>query len=148
MGSLGFYSFGHFIAYYGLMIVIGIMVSSVFAAIQVKRFGLSMNDLIILVSVCGLCGIMGAKVLYIIVSFQKIDITRLNELPYLTSIMNGGFVFLGGVIGVLPALIFCRAKLQIPVQPYIQSCMGCLPVAHAFGRVGCFLVGCCFFQIL
>ncbi|MCM1304688.1 MAG: prolipoprotein diacylglyceryl transferase [Lachnospiraceae bacterium] len=144
MGSLGFYSFGHFIAYYGLMIVIGITVSSVFAAIQVKRFGLNMNDLIILVSVCGLCGILGAKILYIIVSFQKIDLARLNELPYLASIMSGGFVFLGGVIGALPALAFCRAKLRIPVQPYIQSCMGCLPVAHAFGRVGCFLVGCCY----
>lgn len=144
MGELGFYLFGHFIAYYGLMIVAGIAVGSAFAGIQLKRFRLGMNDLIILVSVCGLCGILGAKLLYLIVSFKEIDFSRLSDLSYLAALMSGGFVFLGGAIGILPGLFFCKKILNISVQPYLQSCMGCLPIGHAFGRVGCFLAGCCY----
>lgn len=144
MGEVGFYLFGHFVAYYGLMIVTGILVSSVFASIQLKRFGLDMNDLIILASICGLCGIVGAKILYFIVSYKDIDFSRLTDPSYLAAIMSGGFVFLGGAVCVLPALLFCEKKLKISVRPYIQSCMGCLPIGHAFGRIGCFLVGCCY----
>lgn len=144
MGELGFYVFGHFIAYYGLMIVTGLLTGSFFAYIQIKRFGLVMNDLIILCSVCGLSAIIGAKILYLIVSFSSIDFARLTDPSYVNSLMNGGFVFLGGVIAILPALIFCKKKLHISIQPYIRSCIGCLPIGHAFGRIGCFLVGCCY----
>lgn len=144
MGELGFYLFGHFVAYYGLMLITGILISSAFASIQLKRFGLDMNDLIILASICGLCGMIGAKILYLIVSYKDIEFSRLSNLSYLAAIMSGGFVFLGGAGCVLPALFFCEKKLKISVQPYIQSCMGCLPIGHAFGRIGCFLVGCCY----
>lgn len=144
MGGLGFYVFGHFVAYYGLMIVIGLLTSSFFAYIQMKRFGLVMNDFIILCSICGLSGIIGAKILYLVVSYQSIDMSRLTEPSYISSLMSGGFVFLGGVFAILPSLLFCKKKLHISIQPYIQSCIGCLPIGHAFGRIGCFLVGCCY----
>lgn len=144
MGELGFNLFGHFVAYYGLMIVTGILVSSAFVSIQMKRFGLDMNDMVILASICGLCGMVGAKILYLIVSYKDIDFSRLRDFSYLAAVMSGGFVYLGGVVCVIPALFFCEKKLKISIQPYIQSGIGCLPIGHAFGRIGCFLVGCCY----
>lgn len=144
MGKIGFYFGNYYIAYYGLMIVVGILVSFLVGFFQIKRYHLVLNDFVIICSVCGLSGIVGAKVLYLVVSFDSIDVSRLLDIDYLGEIMRGGFVFLGGVIGAFPALLFCKKKLHIPISIYIQSCIGCLPIAHAFGRVGCFLVGCCY----
>lgn len=144
MGKLGFVFLDHFIAYYGLMIVIGILVNMPIAYIQMKRFQLDINDFIIICSILGFFGIVGAKILYFLVSWKNIDFYRLNDFSYLNSLMSGGFVFLGGIIGILPAMILCHKKLHIYLQPYIQACMGCIPIGHAFGRIGCFLVGCCY----
>lgn len=143
MGRVGFFFAGHFIAYYGLMIVLGICISTFIAYFQIRRFSLVMNDLLIICGFSGLFGILGAKILYLIVSFRYISFARLTDINYVASLMSGGFVFLGGIGGVILALNFCKSKYQIPVQQYIQSCIGCIPIGHAFGRIGCFLVGCC-----
>ena len=45
---------------------------------------------------------------------------------------------------MLPTLWLCQAKMKICVPDYVECCIGCLPLGHAFGRVGCFLVGCCY----
>lgn len=144
MGAIGFYFFGHFIAYYGLMIVLGLAVTGCVSAFQLKQYHLDWNDFSILASIGGLFGVIGAKVLYFIVSFHSIDFHRLTDLLYLASLMRGGFVFLGGVIAAFPALLFCKYVLHISPTPYIQPCIGCLPIMHGFGRIGCFLVGCCY----
>lgn len=144
MGSLGFFLFGRFFAYYGLAIGLGVLVSGGIAAIQIRRFGLDGNDFLVLVGTCGLFGLAGAKALYLLVSLPEIDFTRILEMEYLASWMRGGFVFLGGVVGMIPALLLCKRVWKIPIRPYLQSCICCVPITHAFGRVGCYLVGCCY----
>lgn len=144
MDGLGFYFFGRLIPYYGLMIVTGILVNIPVALVQTKRFGLGMNDLITICGFCGLFGFIGAKVLYLVTAWKSIDLSRLGDINYVSSLMSGGLVFLGGVLGVLAAVLLCRGPLNIPVRPYVGACMGCLPLGHAFGRIGCHLVGCCY----
>jgi len=64
-----------------------------------------------------------------------------------------GATFYGGFIG---GVIFCASayflaghflfkdKEHISAFPYILECGGfCVPLTHAFGRLGCFFVGCC-----
>lgn len=144
MGSLGFYVFGHFIAYYGLLIVLGMAAATVLGYIQVRRFGLSWNDLVLTAAVLGGCAVLGAKILYLVVSWKEIQLERLGDIYYWQSIMSGGFVFYGGLIGALVGIVVCRYALHIPLQKYVQSCMCCIPLGHAFGRVGCHMAGCCF----
>lgn len=144
MGETFFYLFGHRIAFYGLMIVVGVVFTIPLADYQVRRFRLSTDDWII---VCGsgiFFGVIGAKVLYLLVSWKYIDISKLADFSYVISLMNGGFVFLGGAAVGFPAAAICGRKLKISVQPYIQACMGCIPIAHGFGRIGCFFAGCCY----
>lgn len=143
MGTLGFYFFDHFIAYYGLMVVIGIAAAALIAHVQIKRFDLNWNDFLIICAVSGLFCMIGAKILYLLISIHTIEPAKLNDLTYISTLMNGGFVFYGGFIGIFPALYLCRKKLGIHVSEYLQYCTGCLPVAHGFGRIGCYLVGCC-----
>ena len=56
----------------------------------------------------------------------------------------GGMVFYGGLIGgIIAGYIYCRClKLDIPV--YSDVLTPAIPLFHSFGRIGCFLGGCCY----
>lgn len=142
--GLGFYVGDFFVAYYGLLIAAGIAAAAVVGWLQVRRFGKCYDDFILLAAVGGLGGILGAKLLYILVSIEKIEWARLADWDYLNAIMAGGFVFYGGLIGGMLGLFFCRKILHVDVWGYLQICIPCLPIAHGFGRLGCSLAGCCY----
>lgn len=144
MGNTGFWILNHFIAYYGLMISIGLLIACLIAYMQIRKYGLNWNDFVLLASISGLGIIIGAKILYLVISIHIIDFERLNEFAYFNSLMSGGFVFYGGVIGGLLSLYLCQKILKIDIGLYLQYCTVCIPVAHGFGRIGCFLVGCCY----
>ncbi len=126
------------------MIVIGILINIPIAYFQIKKNQLNVDDFAIICGLSAFGGIIGAKALYLFTLREHIDFSQLIDLKYISSLMSGGFVFLGGIVGVLMAIAFCEKKLHISVQPYIQACIGCLPIGHACGRIGCFLVGCCY----
>lgn len=142
--SLGFYIGSFFIAYYGIMILLGIAAAAAVAWFQVRKYQMRYDDFIIIAAVSGLCGIIGAKLLYILVSFKEIDFSRVLELTYFNSIMSGGFVFYGGLIGGILGFFICKRIFHIDVFSYIEIAIPCLPIAHGFGRIGCSLVGCCY----
>lgn len=133
-----------FIPYYGLMIVTGISFAALIGWIQIKKQHKSYDDFIIIAAISGLCGIVGAKMLYLILSADKIDFSRLSDLRYLNSLMSGGFVFYGGLIGGFAGLLICRRFFKLDVVTYVNLCISCIPIAHGFGRIGCGLVGCCY----
>ena len=59
-------------------------------------------------------------------------------------IYNGGIVFYGGFIcAVIAMIIYCRIK-KLDFWKLTDMCVPGLAVGHAFGRLGCFLNGCCF----
>jgi phosphatidylglycerol:prolipoprotein diacylglycerol transferase len=142
--GLGFYIGRLFVAYYGLMIIMGIVVATLVGWYQVKRYRKSMDDFVIIVATAGLFGIIGAKLLSLLQMIDEIDFSRLSELSYLNSVMSGGFVFYGGLIGGLLGFLFCSRVLRLPVADYVKIAIPCLPIVHGFGRIGCALVGCCY----
>lgn len=144
MGATGFYLFGRFIAYYGFSIAVGVVAAAALAYIQIRRHRLNWYDFILLSAVSGLCGILGAKLLYLLVSIPSINIAQLSDPNYLNGLMRSGFVFYGGLIGALLGFVISKKAFHIRVSDYFSACMGCVPLAHGFGRIGCFLVGCCY----
>ena len=132
------------IPYYGLFIVIGVILAAIVGGAQVKKFEKNIDDFIIMAAMAGLGGILGAKLLYLLVGWKDIDFLRLSDPEYLNSIMSGGFVFYGGLIGGLLFMIPCWKWMKIDVLSYINICMPCIPIVHGFGRLGCNAVGCCY----
>lgn len=58
-------------------------------------------------------------------------------------VWQGGLVFYGGLIGgVAGCLVYLRVK-RIPLLPAADLALPFVPLAHAIGRIGCFLNGCC-----
>lgn len=139
-----FHLFGHSIPAYGLLIVLGVITANLLGAVIIRRYRLDFNDFIILEAYAFLGGFLGAKVLYLAVSFQDIDWSRILEPAYFNSLMQGGFVFYGGLIGGIAAVL-CASRLhKIPWGPYLRHCIFLIPLIHCFGRVGCFFAGCCY----
>ena len=63
-------------------------------------------------------------------------------------IVFGGITWLGGVIGCIPA-VYCLIHYLVPKEKgnavnRFSTLMPGLVLAHGFGRIGCFLGGCCY----
>lgn len=133
------FSIGPFTIYsYGLMIAVGILVCIAMGMYRAKKRGMS-DDAVLTIAIIGvLSGFIGAKLLYVIVEFDQFI-----EDPM--SVMGGeGFVVYGGIIvGVLSAVIYCRQKKLVFLE-YFDLLAPSIAVAQGFGRIGCFLAGCCY----
>lgn len=132
--------FGKELPLYGLFFYIGIVFAGALSFIPSRKRKIPGFDWL---SACGFAmigAIIGAKLLFILVSIK--EIIRLDLSLY--AIIKGGFVFYGGLIGgILGILIFTR-RYKMPTIDYFDTAASVVPLGHAFGRVGCFFAGCCY----
>ena len=136
--------FGLNIPSYGLMILLGLILGNVCAGIVVKKEGLNINNFIALEGYSLMGAFLGAKLLFFIVSYKQIDWNRIFELEYFNRLMQGGFVFYGGLIGAILFVLLAGKLHKINVNDYLRSAVYMIPVMHGFGRIGCFMAGCCY----
>ena len=129
---------------YGTAIMIGIVLASLIGGLHIKRRGLDINDFIILETIGVFFGFLGAKLLYLIVSFNEIDWSRLSEPAYLSYVLSAGFVFYGGIILAAVAVLIAGKLNKIDTGRYFREVVFLVPFAHGFGRIGCYFAGCCF----
>lgn len=137
--------FGLTIPSYGFFIALGVILANLVAYIVLKKkTKQSFDDFIIIEGYCLLGAFIGAKLLYIIVSFKSIDWSRIFEPEYFSYMMLSGFVFYGGLIVGL-AFVFLAGKIhKINAFAYAKNFIFLIPIIHGFGRVGCFMAGCCY----
>lgn len=122
-GALGITLGMAHISYYGLCITIGIAVAAGLGWYQTRRFHQDFNDFILIAAGCALPAILGAKGLYLIVMRNEIDWRKLSDMHYLNSLMQGGFVFYGGLLGGLAGLSFFHCCTRIDVASYAKTCI-------------------------
>ncbi len=128
---------------YGLMMMLGAIIAIAVALLRTKRKGLVTMDVLHIGLLCVAFGIVGAKILYLIVSIPEI-IEAFQHPISLMSFLSGGMVFYGGFIGGLAALVWYVRKYKLDILAYMDLYVPSVALAHAFGRVGCFLAGCCY----
>ncbi len=59
-------------------------------------------------------------------------------------VWQGGLVFYGGLIlAIAVFVVWCRVRRE-RMAPVADLFVAVIPLAHAFGRVGCFFFGCCY----
>lgn len=130
---------------YGTMIVTGAIIANIIVILLIiKRDKKNIWDFVILEGFGLLGGIIGSKLLYIIVSFNDIPWNRIGEPEILVALIGGGFVFYGGLILAI-IFVFIGGKInKIDTWDYLSNYAFAIPLAHGFGRIGCFLAGCCY----
>lgn len=141
MHSELFSLFGLTIQMYGLMMALGFMTCYFLLHRLARLTGRNPAEVDAIVLISAICGVIGARIVYVAQNWETEFITdplRLFEL------WKGGLVFYGGLIGALIALaVYARRKGE-KIRALFDFCSVVLPLGHAFGRVGCFFHGCCF----
>lgn len=87
-----------------------------------------------------LSGILGARALYVVSEFGQFSLRPLDILR----VDQGGLIFYGGLLGALLALVLLARRRGESFWSLADFTVTALPLGHAFGRVGCFLNGCCY----
>lgn len=85
-------------------------------------------------------GVVGARIFFVIHYFEKFA-ARPIEVFY---IWQGGLELLGGVVLAITVIIFYLVYHKLPVRQYLDILAVGLMLALVFGRMGCFLNGCCY----
>ncbi|TCZ80841.1 prolipoprotein diacylglyceryl transferase [Paenibacillus albiflavus] len=122
---------------YGLMIAIGVFCALWVAAKRAKN-NLDVNVVYDLTFIVLIFGFIGAKLLYILVEIE----TMIKDPMQILS--GSGFVVYGGILsGLLAAILYCKKK-KISFLKYFDLLIPSVAIAQGFGRIGCFLAGCCY----
>lgn len=143
--------FGRPIGTYALSSVAGILLAGWYACRAARRRGVDDNEIIVLLLVSAVGILLGSHVLYALTNLPAL-------LRYLSASANlslgdwfrgllpyvGGAVFYGGLLGGLAAgALYLRIR-RLPFAAYADIAAPAIPLFHAFGRIGCFLGGCCY----
>jgi len=134
------FTIGPFTVYsYGLMIAIGMIAAVWMAMKRSPARGLDKDQMFNMGFIGIIAGVIGAKLLYYIT-----ELPAIIEDPSLLLDLSNGFVVYGGIItGILAPYIYCRIK-KLPFLDYLDTAIPSIPLAQGFGRIGCFLAGCCY----
>jgi len=125
---------------YGLMMVVGFL-----SAVSLIRY-LSRNitpnpHLITNAALYSLiAGVAGARLFYVIHHFSDFQ----GRLLSVFAIWEGGLELLGGAILAITVIFLYLLYLKLPIRRYFDILAIGLMLALVFGRIGCFLNGCCF----
>lgn len=125
---------------YGLMIAIGILLAYQVVVYRGERLGLARAHISALTMWCLAGGVAGAKLLYWI----TLGPATIAEAPGILLRFSEGFVVYGGIIGgILAGYVYCRRN-NLSFLRYLDLFAPSLTLAQGFGRIGCFLAGCCY----
>ena len=125
---------------YGVMIAVGFIMGCLLLWRLAKRHGEDPDLAVSLTLVCLISGVIGAKVLFWLTVLPDF-IAR--PLYYLKDPANGFVIYGGLIVGLVFGILFLRAKKQDPLA-YLDLAMPAVALGQAFGRIGCFLAGCCY----
>ena len=121
------------------------MVGTVFALIAVFRLRkkgspLSEDNLLDALIWAILLGFLCAKLLYFVVDPPQMP----HSWAEVWDLISAGLVFYGGLLGGLLGLLFASRKTKRNILTFTDLMAPCFCLAHAGGRIGCLMAGCCY----
>jgi phosphatidylglycerol:prolipoprotein diacylglycerol transferase len=131
-----------FLPTYGLLVATGVLLGLWISVRNSAKQGIDPDKAWNFGILVVLCGIVGAKALYIINDWSQYadhpaDIFTIDTL-------QAGGVFSGGLIAAFIAAVWYIRRHHLPALAICDAFAPGLALGHAIGRVGCFAAGCCF----
>ncbi len=129
--------FGNFeIAWYALIITLGMVCAILYAISQTKKIGLTTDELLDFAIITIPIGIVGTRLYYVLSKPEEFD-----TLYDVINIRNGGLAIYGGLIaGAITVFIICRVK-KIKFLAFADCAMPGIMLAQGIGRWGNFMNG-------
>lgn len=141
------YILGKELPTYGIMAFLAITVAILFGVFYFsKYYDISKED-IFYCALFALIGIgIGAKLLYIITIMPNLPsvISNLGWKETFIRVMQGGFVFYGGLIGGILGILVYAKMFKLSFKKLLMILFPVTPILHSIGRIGCLCSGCCY----
>ncbi len=138
---------------YGICASIGIVLMLAVAAVLGRKKRIKIEDALFGMLFSLLGAFIGAHILYALTNLSELveylgvyfeGNQRDGFLWDVLSTYAGGMVFYGGLImGLLFGVLYCKFR-KLNTGDFADCFAVGIPLFHAFGRIGCFLSGCCY----
>lgn len=129
---------------YDLMALIGLAASVSFLKLRNRRFGYTKKQLLWLFLAAIIGMLAGSRLMYVLSVFPELLKQGLTVMLLAKHLFTGGFVFYGGLFGAVAGIMLCCHYQNMDVWQALNYAAPAMPLFHMFGRVGCFLAGCCY----
>ena len=139
---------GRTIPTYGIFAGLGLVAAVIYLLLTEDKRDFPTRHTESALAVCVIGAFLGAKVVYlctVLPAFLRaIASIASDPAGFFRAYLQSGFVFYGGLWGVLLAgYLYCR-KAKLSFFSMCRTMLPMVPLFHAFGRVGCFCAGCCY----
>lgn len=141
--------FGNEYASYSIMALVGGLLSWALISRIIKRRDVNVNLFWMMILFAFFGMLIGGNILSNIISFKD-NIAYFKKLGdeltvfiVLENVLFGS-IFYGGMIGSILAAAFYLHRKKVCLGEYLDIYAATIPFFHGFGRIGCFLAGCCY----
>jgi len=131
---------------YGLMMIIGFFCAVYLARFLARRAGLDGEVFVNAGLIALVSGVIGARLSHVLENldeFTRSDRTVMENFLAMINLSSGGLTYYGGFILGFIVLVWYGRKKRVPLALGMDIIAPCLMIGLGFGRIGCFLNGCC-----
>ncbi len=144
---------GKDIPLYSLFAIAGAVAIIAYCTVQCRfprknRVKIESQDMLFMLIYAAIGAVIGAKLMYIVTS---VDFNWYPDKSFFDNIKiwavliaTSGLVFYGGLIGAALGAIIYIKKFKTPCSEMLDIAFAGVPLFHSFGRIGCFMAGCCY----
>lgn len=125
---------------YGCMMVLAFVGSTWAATWRARREKLEPDVILDMAFWVFFLGMVGARLFYCIQYWGQ----GIDNLFDVVQYWKGGIVYYGGILGGVIAFFAYHRFRPFPLRPYLDVMAPAIAVGTLFGRLGCFLNGCCY----
>lgn len=129
---------------YGLCMVVGLIVAVTIAYCRLKKRGGTFDSLLFVGAVALVIGLSCAKISYYLFSYGIGRLFSEIAVGDFSGFSDVGLVYYGGLIGGIIGAYIAVKVSKYDFNDYANAIIPCIPLGHAFGRIGCLLAGCCY----
>ncbi|MBP7652543.1 prolipoprotein diacylglyceryl transferase [Candidatus Dependentiae bacterium] len=124
---------------YGFFAALGFLSGYLLLLYRSKKYGIPQEISGDIAFYSSIAGIIGARLSYVIVNWDYFS----DNLSEIYKIYNGGIIFYGGAITGLAAGILLSLMKKKNFFQMLDLAVPSLTLGHFFGRIGCYMYGCC-----
>ena len=136
LDSVAFTVFGHPVAWYGIIITLGIVLAALYVLYRAKQEGVAADDILDLGIYVILFAVIGARLFYVLTSLDEFD-----SFLDVFKIWNGGLAIYGAIIaGALTIFLYCRIRKRKFYQ-FLDMVAPAVMLGQTIGRWGNFVNG-------
>jgi phosphatidylglycerol:prolipoprotein diacylglycerol transferase len=127
---------------YGLLMALAFVVGTFLGLREARRLGLDEDKVVNVILVTLVASVLGARLLYVLEHLAEFR----REWTSALALWQGGLTLYGGIVAGTFAGLLAARRMGLPVWVVADALAPALALGTVFGRVGCFLNGCCYGQ--